>query len=587
MLSIGFQHKLLIMFILFVGGYALKMPELSSQVPAFPSAQGYGKFSTGGRGGEVYQVTNLDDSGAGSLREACMATGPRTIIFRVAGTIELSSSIRIISPYITIAGQTAPGDGICIRHAGNSGFGDALINVSTHDVIIRYIRLRRGPSMEGECCGDCLGLSHPTEDVYNVIIDHCSMSWSTDEITGTWYKSHNITFQSCILSEALYHSSHQDEGMPDGELEPHSMGPLLGDYSTEVTLYRNLMVHNADRNPYANSGHPGFIANFQVVNNVVYNWIYFGSKFGKNDGGLTKVNFSGNYLKAGPDTRTNRYEMLVQGTPQNTQVYVSGNIGHHRLTDDDPSTEWDIAGVDMTAPAPTDYRASIPFIQPEIPLLTASQAYDSVLTQAGASTRVDSAGKPAYNRDAVDERLILDVKNRGPFISRELGNGKSYYGLIDDPSQVGGWPDYLDGKEYPDEDQDGMSDEWEIMAGLDPGNPDDRNADRDGSGYTNLEEFLNMGDRGEFLPSITQASAESQWKCYPNPAFDYLIIEMAGTCPAGLIKVLDMNGRILISSNLGVISNSGLYLGTLPPGIYFLRLTDPANRTDQRKIFKY
>jgi hypothetical protein len=562
--GIGPRNTWLIVLMICFVGPALKVPELRAQVPAFPSAQGYGKYSIGGRGGEVIQVTNLNDSGEGSLREACRATGPRTIVFRVAGTIELSSTINIPSPYVTIAGQTAPGDGICLRHAGNTGFGSTLINVSTHDVIIRFIRLRRGPGAEGECCGDCLGISKSDQDVYNVIVDHCSMSWSTDEITGTWYTTHDVTYQSCIFSEALYFSSHQDEGMPDGELQAHSMGPLFGDRSTGVTLYLNLMAHNADRNPFANTGTPGFTASYQVVNNVVYNWIYFGSKFGQADGGLTQANFIGNYLRAGPDTRTVRYEMLVLGTPQNAQVYVSGNIGHHRLTDDDPSTEWDIAGIDMINPAPADYRAPSPFSQPEIATLTASQAYDSVL----------------------DERIVSDVMDNGPFVSRILGNGKSYYGLIDDPSQVGGWPEYLGVDPYPDEDGDGMSDDWERLSGLDPGDAGDRNGDHDGNGYTNLEEFLNMGSPDGLMPSGALIPDEPTWQVYPNPAGDYLFIESRGSNTARLIQVLDMHGRILMTSIPDATSRTGLYTGVLPSGMYVLRVNNSSKGVDHIKIFK-
>ena len=230
-----------------------------AQIPAFPGAEGFGSFTPGGRGGKIIEVTNLNPTGKGSFRSACEASGPRIIIFRTGGTISLIKNIRIKNPYVTIAGQTAPGDGICIK-------GAAII-IETHDVILRGLRIRIGDDISGPNPEnrDGIGIENKNNPPYNIIIDHCSISWAVDENVSVWYATHDITFQWCIISEALNKSIH-----PKGS---HSMGMLFGapegsvNRPKNISIHHNLFAHNQDRNPKIAG------ANFcEIINNVIYNF---------------------------------------------------------------------------------------------------------------------------------------------------------------------------------------------------------------------------------------------------------------------------------------------------------------------------
>ena len=465
--------------------------QLFSQLPAFPGAVGFGANAVGGRSGTIIYVTNLNDSGAGSLREACQASGPRTVIFRVGGTIELTSSIKITNPFITIAGQTAPGDGICLKIDQTNPYGDALIKVRTDDVIIRFIRLRRGPGIQDELSGDCITFSNFYGPVKNCIIDHCSASWSTDELINGWYDNSYITVQNCIASEALDNSTH-GKGI-------HSKGPFFGDRSNNITLYQNYMCHNKDRNGYFVSGVSGHNAIVEHVNNVTYNWVYFGNNYGSFFGGVVHANVIGNYMVAGPDTRTSRYEIGVEDyeSPKySTQIFVANNLGPHRkfLSLD----EWDIVGdrTNFTYPAQIEYQAEMLFDTPLADTTLMPQtAYDYVITSAGAFARLDENGDWVYNRDSTDTRVINDMITYSP---RMMGSNGTY-GIIDHPDDVGGWNTYSSGIPYPDSDQDGMANAWEIAYGLNPNDPLDANGtDLSIDGYTNIEMFLNLTDTSSF-----------------------------------------------------------------------------------------
>lgn len=218
---------------------------VESEVLAFPSAEGYGKHTIGGRGGKVYEVTNLNDSGAGSLRAAVEANGPRIVVFRVSGTIKLKSKLSIRNPYITIAGQTAPGDGICLR--------DNFVDIGANQVIIRHIRIRLGDETNVE--GDCITGRYAE----NIILDHVTSTWSVDECMSI-YHCKNVTVQWCLVGESLFQSVH-NKGY-------HGFGGIWGsDYSS---YHHNLIVNNSSRNiRFANgSGHTDY------RNNVIYNWGY-------------------------------------------------------------------------------------------------------------------------------------------------------------------------------------------------------------------------------------------------------------------------------------------------------------------------
>jgi pectate lyase len=428
-------------------------------IPAFPEAEGFGAGSVGGRGGRVIQVTNLNDNGAGSLRTAVEAEGPRIVVFRVGGTIELQSPLNIRNPYITIVGQTAPGGGITLKnHPSNES---PPLRIHTHDVIIRYIRSRPGPSTQKACCLD--GIIMLYSGANNIIIDHCSVSWATDENVSTYGATHNISIQWCIIAEGLYNSTHE-EG-------PHSMGILLaGDSSRDFSAHHNLLAHNSERNPRIAAG--GLV---DFVNNVVYNYGVTAGYFSNPDGDLP-VNYVGNIVKVGADSQS-AYEVELSRRESFTfSLYVSGNIGPHRPTDNlDESLV--VSPEDRIWIVPTRHDA------PTVTTTSAFTAYDQVLDSAGATIGLDGQGNSFWRRDAADERIVNDVRN---------GTG----GIIDDPSQVGGWPELAAGTAPRDSDHDGMPDEWEDIWGFHPCNATDGPSDADGDGYTNVEEYLNGTDPG-------------------------------------------------------------------------------------------
>jgi pectate lyase len=414
-------------------------------LPAFPGAVGFGAKAKGGRGGAVLFVENLNDSGPGSLRAALEADGPRTILFRTSGTITLKSEITVRNPFLTIAGQTAPGGGIAIKIDGKSDIG--AINIETHDVIIQHLRVRPGPAIKGSVNGDAIQM---LENAHDVIIDHCSLSWSTDEVISGWYDARDITVQHCIISEALHDSVHQKG--------PHGMGMLFGDKNKSVTIHRNLLAHNNQRNPRLN---PEVKGRFQVNNNVIYNW-------GQIAGEMTddaEINLTGNVYKSGPSSRPER-GVAVDGK---VKIYPKDNLSPIRPDATQPEDAiikpWE-EKMDRRK-----FAVSAPFSAPSLMILSASETFEAVLTNVGAT-------RPKL--DSVDQRILSDVKN---------GTGK----IINHPSEVGGWPKLATGKPPADRDNDGMPDAWEKAQGLNPEDDSDRHATGK-SGYTRLEEYLHSID---------------------------------------------------------------------------------------------
>ncbi len=427
-------------------------------VPAFPGAEGFGAESVGGRGGRVIEVTNLNDSGPGSLRAAIEPQGPRIVVFRVGGTIELQTGLEIEDPFITIAGQTAPGGGITLKNHPSDT--ESALSIRTHDVIVRYIRMRPGPSTQKT--GNLDAIQMTGSGAYNIVIDHCSTSWATDEVMSTYYSAHDITIQWSIISEGLYCSTHT-EGC-------HSKGLLLGsEGARNITVHHNLFAHNVERNPLIkNSG----LVEFD--NNVVYNPDSNGSHL-VDEYAKAKLNFIGNFFKHGPNTPDNKRALfLVSVQNRGFEVYVQGNIGPHRPRDDMDETLVIRSNVDPWRQWIVPSRHAAPFVT----TTSAFQAYDQVLANAGASLGLDGQGNTYWRRDSVDARVVNDVKN-------------ATGGFIDHPSEVGGWPVLSSGVAPQDTDHDGMPDEWENRFGLDASNPSDSAADADGDGYTNVEEYLN------------------------------------------------------------------------------------------------
>ncbi|MFC1605135.1 polysaccharide lyase family 1 protein, partial [Planctomycetota bacterium] len=298
----------------------LWIPETAASVPAFPGAEGFGAQSIGGRGGKVLFVTNLDDSGPGSLREAVETTGPRTVIFRVSGTIALKSSIAIKKPYITIAGQTTPGDGICLKN-------HSMVIAADH-VIVRHIRCRAGDNAKAE--SDSLSVSSGRD----IIVDHCSASWSVDETLSASSRGRlgNVTVQWCFISESLHDSIHHKG--------PHGYGALIrGSYGNGYTYHHNLFAHHHARLPRPGnyidrSEDPeGFIFDFR--NNVIYNWA--GRAAGYNADGsngtnsITKMNFVGNYYKTGINSEGS---LAFSESTHSARAFFSGNCMNGSYPDD-------------------------------------------------------------------------------------------------------------------------------------------------------------------------------------------------------------------------------------------------------------
>jgi hypothetical protein len=473
-----------------------------AKIPSFPGAEGGGMFTFGGRGGKVLTVTNLNDGGEGSFRWACEQGGTRIIVFNVCGVIRLKTPIIVRAPYITIAGQTAPGDGVCI--AGES------FQVNTHDVIVRHMRFRRGNThvwyREDSFGGNPVG---------NIMIDHCSCEWGLDE-NISFYRhmfnlgdkigerkepTVNVTIQNTISAKSL-------------DTYNHAFGSTIG--GENASFMRNLWADNTGRNPSI-----GWGGVFNFINNVVYNWMHRSA-----DGGeySTMSNFINNYYKPGPVTEKDnpvghriiksesRSENLFP-YKQYGRIYATGNImeGNDQVT----RNNWDggIQTADKDGAVDSVEMALMhsdePFVMPHLTILPAQETFNHVLANAGATLP---------KRDIVDQHIVEEVRTGqayyekkmpkvnpngdlwglspksqapdGTFKYRKLPNDSYKLGIITDPRQMGGYPDYK-GKPYKDSDKDGMPDSWEIANGLNPNDASDANKDCTGDGYTNIEKYIN------------------------------------------------------------------------------------------------
>lgn len=413
----------------------------AARFPAFPGAEGFGSTTPGGRGGKVIFVTNLNDSGQGSLRDACEAEGPRVVVFRVSGLVTLVTDIVVKNPYLTIAGQSAPGDGICLRNY--------TFVIATHDVVVRYLRSRLG-DLSGQQA-DSITL---VAGAQNVILDHCSATWSVDEGLSLAGKVSNVTVQWCLIAEALNHSKHAKG--------PHGYGSLSR-ANGPVSWHHNLWAHNNARNPRLGDdyGRPPY-PTFDVRNNVIYDYGEIASGLTQ---GVLKVNYVGNYIRPGPSSKASTPIRI--GAPSDLSFFIRDNVfeGNSGLTADN-SQFFDPITIDGKRQVQTVAEAFV--VQP-VKTTSAQIAYESVISKVGASLP---------HRDSVDARIIAEVRNRGGSI-------------IDSQQQVGGWPELKSAVAPADSDADGMPDSWERRYGLNPLDPADGSTDNDKDGYTNLEEYLN------------------------------------------------------------------------------------------------
>ena len=475
-----------------------------AKIPAFPGAEGGGMYTFGGRGGKVLTVTNLNDDGPGSFRWACEQGGARIIVFNVSGNIVLKTPIIVRAPYITIAGQTAPGEGVQI--SGES------FQVDTHDVIIRHMRFRRGNThvwyREDSFGGNPVG---------NIMIDHVSAEWGLDENISFYrhmFDLHdgkakrkvptvNVTIQNTISAKAL-------------DTWNHAFGSTIG--GENASFMRNLWADNTGRNPSI-----GWGGVFNFVNNIIYNYVHRTA-----DGGefSTMSNFINNYYKPGPCTpKTALAYRIVKSEsrsnklfdyPQYGRIYATGNIveGYPEVTKDNWNGGIQIADKDLPNGVPADVtalmRSNEPFEMPHMTIIPSEQTFDKVLENVGATMPV---------RDIVDQRIVEEVKTgkayyvnklpkknpygdmwgladaskneEGFFKYRRLAKDSYKDGIITNIEQMGGFPKYKKVKPYVDTDGDGMPDEWEIANGLNPNDPSDANKDCTGDGYTNIEKYIN------------------------------------------------------------------------------------------------
>ncbi len=597
-----------------------------AETPAFPGAEGGGMYATGGRGGKIYHVTNLNDSGTGSLRAAVEASGARIVVFDVSGVIDLKSQLKISNGNITIAGQTAPGDGICLK--GRTTY------IGANNVIIRFIHFRLGDERASEMTG---GVEDATwgRNQENIIIDHCSMSWSMDEC-ASFYDNTDFTMQWCILGESLRMSYHEKD-------QAHGYCGIWG--GTNASFHHNMLIHHDSRNPRMCGPryrtHTGGDAYTNIAEEVVdlrncvlYNW---GNNSGyAGEGG--RYNFVNNYYKPGPATKTSSnvnkrifepyaYNDDGGNIPYGTValLYVSGNYM------DGQGENWDINGIHPNANSQTTFYytqadGSISVASTTAPtaeMVTNISSQFTGYTESSSMTNIETDDAiTAYEkvlgyagacvvRDAVDARYVNEAK--GGYYTYTGSNG-STNGLIDTQSDVGGWPAYNTYNERTDSDNDGMPDDWEKENNLDPNKDDSANYDLD-SEYTNIEVYINSlvqdimdckatdintdedynysyiaeSTKWDFTTWSTEtinnlnADLDANWAIYKNDANRFQNnVEMSGNLEANGVAIAETDGLSFGTCKSGSImintqeddNNPSLQIGTISMTIPSCRVGD-------------
>jgi len=474
-------------------------PSLPDGPLAFPEAEGYGAKSTGGRGGRIIEVTSLADSGPGTLREAISAAGPRIIIFRVAGYVDLTTPIKLENSNLTIAGQTAPGNGICLRMApGNAeGIQGLLLvpnRVDLHDVVIRYLKFRQGwtPTYKGH--------GARPHNVYfrrgkDVILDHISSQWTRDNLFTLSLGSEatqneaisNFTIQKSLFGES--EEGHSTTMNIQGTNDP-GRGPCFytGQWVSNISIHRNLFMGSDHRNPRLNT------KKIRVTNNVIYNW---GNRAGESAHGA-EVDYIGNYYKGGPQTSNDPYYYRVFHEPWKDEcpdnplasLYLDENIMEPLyMPPEDPFSFYEM--YNTRAPLEEKYKRwqPLPAEPVSVHLVSANEAYTEVLADVGCNARLDDHGNLVPNSDQIDQRMISNVVNTTG-LDHQLNEEDWQNGVVS-------FPVMDPGTTYTDTDHDGMADGWELhhFDNLDTASYDTENkTDSDGDGYYDLEEFLNGSD---------------------------------------------------------------------------------------------
>ncbi|MBX3595017.1 pectate lyase [Sphingomonas sp.] len=415
-------------------------------LPAFPGAEGAGAIALGGRGGRVLIVTSLEDDGAGTLRAAVEAVGPRIIVFAVSGTIQLKKPLVVRAGRVTIAGQSAPGDGVTLR--------DFPLIVQADDVVIRFIRSRLGD--ESRTQDDAIWV----RDGRRIILDHVSASWSVDEtlsVSGNYARPdegwYDVTVQWSIIANSLAHSLHAKGA--------HGYGSLIrGGRGARASFHHNLWANHSARMPrpgnYASADADPDGAYFDFRCNLFYNWGGGRSGYNADTLSLSRYNFVGNAYLRGPQSA--KPIAFDEGDPR-AKSYFADNAMDGKV----PADPWSL----VTGIVDPAQKLAAPVPMPPVSCAGAGTVEAAVLASAGASR----------SRDAIDAAVIAGVRSR---------TGSH----IDSQREMGGWPALRSTAPPRDSDGDGMPDAWERRHGLDPAR-DDSAGDRDGDGYTNIETYLN------------------------------------------------------------------------------------------------
>jgi len=540
-----------------------------NELLAFPGAEGSGKYTSGGRGGKVIYVTNLEDNAsAGSFRFAVNQPGARIVVFAVSGTIQLKSNLNIKNANITIAGQTAPGDGICLR--------DYPVVVEADNVIIRFMRFRMGDEAKQQ--NDCIW----GRDQKNIIIDHCSMSWSTDEC-ASFYDNENFTMQWCMISESLRNSVHGKGA--------HGYGGIWG--GKNASFHHNLLAGHDSRNPRFCGSRYSNKPDLELVdfrNNVIYNW-GSNSSYAAEGGSYNIVN---NYFKAGPATSSSSKSRILQpyaddganNQPTGTygKFYITGNY----ITSSPAVSNDNWQGISLHSTF-TSYAAGITkneiksdteFLAPIVTTQTAQKAFEKVLNYVGSN----------LVRDTVDKRIIHDTST-GTVTFMTGGNG-SVNGIIDSQSDVGGWPELKSLPAPTDSDNDGMPDYWEEKNGLLKNNPSDAQLSTVNGKYPNVESYINS-----LVASITEnqnndsvITTVADIPAVNNPVMVYLdnsagILKISHIKAISLLKVYSMTGALLKMQKCDD-KQEEMQVIDLYPGIYIVSVLENNQVSYSKKFVK-